>query len=173
MNKRIIFSVATIAVLTFSGCSNNSKEESSKNAVTKAAEATKETTSAVANKAKDVASKTTEAVKETVNKATKTAKETTSEVANKAKEATNNNNEKGKKAFNKCVGCHGTDGKTKALGKSKIIAGQAVADLEKKINEYKAGTRNSAGMGQLMQGQVKDLSDEDIKAIAEYISSLK
>ncbi|MBD3788953.1 MAG: c-type cytochrome [Campylobacterales bacterium] len=76
-------------------------------------------------------------------------------------------------AYAKCAGCHGMDGKTKALGKSEIIAGQAEADLIAKINEYKAGSRNVAGMGTLMQGQVAMLSDEDIQAIAAYISNLK
>jgi len=80
---------------------------------------------------------------------------------------------KGKAIFAKCASCHGADGKTKALGKSEIIAGQPAADLEKKIQEYKAGTRNVAGMGMLMKGQVGSLSDEDIKAVAAYISSLK
>jgi len=199
MKKLVIISVATVAVLTFSGCGNNSKDEASQNVVTetaqkavdttkeaankateavketanKAAEATKEAAHEVADKAKEAAAKTTEAVKETANKAAEATKEAAKEVAEKAKEVAGGGNEKGKAAYAKCVSCHGADGKTKALGKSEVIAGQSAADLEKKIQEYKAGTRNVAGMGMLMQGQVKTLSDEDIKAVAEYISTLK
>jgi len=74
--------------------------------------------------------------------------------------------------FAKCAGCHGADGKTAALGKSAVIAGQPAADLEKKIAGYKAGTLNVAGMGALMKGQVASMSDADIKAVATYISGL-
>ena len=103
------------------------------------------------------------------------AKEAAAKVTQTAKEATKpaDNSAKGKELFSKCAGCHGVDGKTKALGKSEVIAGQNADDLVKKITEYKAGNRNVAGMGQLMQGQVKSLSDEDIKALANYISNLK
>jgi len=155
--------------------------EAVKETANKATEATKEVASNVANKAKEAVEKTTEAVKEGAQKATEATKEAASNVADKAKEVANKateavtsgGNEKGKAAYAKCAECHGDDGKRKALNKSEVIAGQAVADLEKKIAEYKAGSRNVAGMGQLMQGQVKDLNDEDIKAVSEYISSLK
>jgi len=78
----------------------------------------------------------------------------------------------GKALFAKCQSCHGADGKTAALGKSAVIAGQSAADLETKINGYKAGTLNTAGMGALMKGQVAGFSDAEIKAIAGYISGL-
>ncbi len=61
----------------------------------------------------------------------------------------------------------------KALGKSEVIAGQSKDDLIAKIKEYKAGTRNVAGMGALMKGQVASLGDADIEAIATYVSGLK
>ena len=73
-------------------------------------------------------------------------------------------------AYAKCKGCHGADGKTKALGKSAVLAGQDKAALIDAINGYKAGTRNVAGMGMLMKGQVAAMSDADIEAVAEYLS---
>lgn len=182
-------------MLTFSGCGDKSKEEGAKSAVEVAKEATTKTVDAAKNvaktavdKTKEAATATTEAVKETATKATEATKEAatataekakeavataTEAVKEKAKEAVAGGNDKGKAVFAKCVSCHGSDGKTKALGKSEIIAGQAAADIEKKLQEYKAGTRNVAGMGMLMKGQAGPLSDEDIKAVAEYISSLK
>jgi len=75
-------------------------------------------------------------------------------------------------AYAKCKGCHGADGKTKALGKSAVLAGQDKAALVTAINEYKAGTRNVAGMGMLMKGQVASMSDADIEAVADYLSQL-
>ena len=75
--------------------------------------------------------------------------------------------------FAKCAGCHGQKGEKAALGKSAVIQGMDAAKLEELIKGYKAGTLNQHGMGALMNGQVKSLSDEDIKAVAEYISGLK
>ena len=74
--------------------------------------------------------------------------------------------------YKACAGCHGADGKQKALGKSPAIAGQDAAEVEKKLKAYKAGTLNAFGSGTVMQGQVASSSDEDIKALAEYISKL-
>ncbi len=80
---------------------------------------------------------------------------------------------KGKTAYSKCVSCHGDQGQNKALGKSEVIKGWDAAKVEEALKGYKAGTRNIHGMGGLMKTQVANLSDEDIKAIAAYISSLK
>ena len=181
MNKIIVLSVATVAILTFSGCDKADK----------AAEATKQATTEVATATKDAASKTAEAAKETANKAVEATKEAAHDVAQKAKETANKATEavketaekakeavagaddKGAALYAKCKSCHGADGKTKALGKSEVIAGQSADELVKKLTEYKAGTRNVAGMGTLMKGQVGNMSDEDIKALATYISNLK
>jgi len=75
--------------------------------------------------------------------------------------------------YAKCAGCHGQKGEKSALGKSAVIQGMDAAKLEELINGYKAGTLNQHGMGALMNGQVKGMSDADIKAVAEYISGLK
>ncbi len=78
----------------------------------------------------------------------------------------------GAAAYAACSSCHGADGKTAALGKSAVIAGQSAADIESKLKEYKAGTRDVTGNGALMKGQVANLSDDQIKALADYISKL-
>jgi len=79
----------------------------------------------------------------------------------------------GKAIFAKCAGCHGQNAEKKALGKSDVIAGWDAAKVEEALKGYKAGKRNEHGMGGLMKGQVASYSDEDIKAVAAYISSLK
>ena len=79
----------------------------------------------------------------------------------------------GKALFGKCAGCHGANGATKALGKSDVIKGWDAAKVEEALKGYKAGTRNAHGMGGVMKGQAAALSDDDIKALASYISSLK
>jgi cytochrome c len=78
----------------------------------------------------------------------------------------------GKALFTTCAACHGPDGKTLALGKSAVIAGQPKADLLEKMHAYKAGTRDITGNGMLMKGQMAALSDADMDALSDYISSL-
>lgn len=73
--------------------------------------------------------------------------------------------------FQKCAGCHGANGKTKALGKSNPIAGMAAADVVKDLQGYKAGTLNQHGMGGVMKGQA-NMSEADMKALGDYISKL-
>ncbi len=74
--------------------------------------------------------------------------------------------------FAKCAGCHGQDGKTKALGKSAPIAGMSADEIVKDLEGYKAGTLNKHGMGGVMKGQAAALSADDMKALADYISKL-
>lgn len=78
----------------------------------------------------------------------------------------------GAAVFAKCVGCHGANAEKQALGKSKVIAGEDSASTVEKLNGYKAGTLNQYGMGGLMKGQVAALSDDDIKAVSDYIATL-
>ena len=75
--------------------------------------------------------------------------------------------------YAKCAGCHGQKGEKAALGKSAVIGGMDAAKLEELIKGYKAGTLNQHGMGALMNGQVKAMSDEEIKEVAAYIAGLK
>jgi cytochrome c553 len=77
-----------------------------------------------------------------------------------------------KTLFAACAACHGADGKTAALGKSAITAGQPKADLLTKMKAYKDGTRDVTGNGAVMKGQMANLNDEQMEALAEYISKL-
>ena len=191
MRKITMLSVVAAAIL-FVGCGDKAKE-STNEATAKAVESTKEAVSKTADavkKAGDTISKATdEAVAATKAAASKTAdaaKEAASDAVDKVKEgaaaattaaatavADTATSVAGAAAFAKCAGCHGADGKTKALGKSAVIAGQPKEELITKINGYKAGTLNTAGMGTLMKGQVSSLSDADVDAVAGYISTLK
>jgi len=151
---------------------------SAKEKVDEAVEATKEAAAPVVEAAKEKVDEAANAVKEVVASDETNISESTAdgEVQAPATEAVAEEataeNEAGKTLYVKCSACHGLDGKTPALGKSAVIAGQSAADLEMKITEYKAGTRNTAGMGAMMKPQVAGLSDEDIKAVAAYISTL-
>jgi cytochrome c553 len=134
-------------------------KEAATKAVEKATEAVKETATEAVDAVKDTASSAVDSVKSAAASATATVTEAVSTDAGKA-------------LYAKCAGCHGADGKTKAMGKATPVAGQAAADLETKLAGYKAGTQNSVGMGMLMKGQVASLSDADIKAVAAYMAGL-
>ncbi|MEN8147074.1 MAG: c-type cytochrome [Campylobacterota bacterium] len=71
----------------------------------------------------------------------------------------------------KCASCHGEHGEKAAFNNAQIIAGW---DKEKSIaalNGYKDGTYGGSLKG-VMKGQVSALSDAQIEAVAEYISTL-
>lgn len=156
---------------------------SAKETMDEAVEATTEVAAPVVEAAQEKVEEVTEAVKEAVSTEEANAsdaaseeseapatEETTEEASAPAEAAVDT--EAGKALYVKCAACHGPDGKMKALGKSAVIAGQSAADLEMKITEYKAGTRDVAGMGAMMKVQVSGLSDEDVKAVSAYISTL-
>ncbi len=90
-----------------------------------------------------------------------------------AKEAVKKSSLDGAKLYAKCASCHGPKGDRKALGKSAPIAGMPKDEVLKKLKEYKEGKLNLYGMGPLMKGQVGSMSDEELEALADYISKLK
>ncbi len=67
-----------------------------------------------------------------------------------------------------CKGCHGDNFEKKALGKSKVVKEMSKEAIIKALKGYKAGTYGGA-MKKPMEGQVKNLSDKDIEAIATKI----
>ena len=137
---------------------------------TEAADAVKEKATEAVDSAKEAASSAADAVKEKAASAVDSAKEAAGSAVAAATAAVSS--DAGKGLYAKCAGCHGADGKTKAMGKAHPVAGQSAADLETKLHGYKAGTLNVAGMGALMKGQVASMSDDDIKAVAAYIAGL-
>ena len=76
-----------------------------------------------------------------------------------------------KALFVKCSSCHGVNGDKKALNKSQIIKGWSVTRLTDAINGYKDGSYGGSMKG-VMKPQVNKLSNDEIKALSEYISKL-
>jgi cytochrome c-type protein NapB len=68
-----------------------------------------------------------------------------------------------------CAGCHGADFEKKAMNVSKIVKDMSKDDIVKALKGYKDGSYGAA-MKNIMAGQAKPLSDEDIEAIATQIS---
>ena len=85
-----------------------------------------------------------------------------------------------------CASCHGTDGKqTSFSGFPSVvtygkIAGRDAVALAKTIKEYRGGVEskdyqplNKYGYGAAMKAPTRDLSWDEIDAVAKYISGLK
>ncbi|MCQ2905237.1 cytochrome c [Helicobacter pylori] len=68
-----------------------------------------------------------------------------------------------------CAACHGVKFEKKALGKSKIVNMMSEKEIEEDLMAFKNGTHKNP----VMSTQAKKLSDEDIKALAKYIPTLK
>ena len=73
--------------------------------------------------------------------------------------------------FKACASCHGAKGDKKALGQSALIGTWSADKIAAALVGYKDGTYGKAMKG-LMKAQVNKLSDEEIKSISKYISTL-
>ncbi|HHD82457.1 MAG TPA: cytochrome C [Campylobacterales bacterium] len=67
-----------------------------------------------------------------------------------------------------CKGCHGQNFEKSAMGKAKVVKNMTKAEIVKALTGYKSGTYGGAMKG-LMKAQVKNLSESDIKNIADAI----
>lgn len=74
--------------------------------------------------------------------------------------------------FKTCATCHGAKAEKSALNKSQVIAGWSSDKIIAALNGYKEGTYGGTLKGTMVP-QVKNLSPDDIKALAGYISTIK
>lgn len=70
----------------------------------------------------------------------------------------------GKELYTKCQGCHGPDA-------SKLIKSKSEPDILKALHGYKDKTYGGDRKA-MMENIVKNMSDEDMKAVADYMSKL-
>lgn len=80
------------------------------------------------------------------------------------------------KAFKQCVACHGIKGQGNAAVKSPAIAGQSKVYVTRQLEHFARGIRGSHSkdiLGMQMNAFAKNLSESDIKEIADYISKLE
>jgi cytochrome c553 len=71
-----------------------------------------------------------------------------------------------------CTGCHGPDGNGNPQALFPQFNGQYAAYLEKTLKDFKTGARGNDPNG-MMRAIAARLSEEEISAVADYISSLK
>jgi cytochrome c len=71
-----------------------------------------------------------------------------------------------------CVACHGKDAKKPLQPNYPKLAGQNAAYAEQQMKDIKSGARAN-GQTAAMKGVMHLVNDEEIKALAEYLSKLK
>jgi cytochrome c len=71
-----------------------------------------------------------------------------------------------------CNACHGPKGDKPLMPNYPKVAGQNAAYAEQQMKDIKSGARNN-GQTAAMKGVMHLVSDEEIKAIAEYLAKLK
>jgi cytochrome c553 len=71
-----------------------------------------------------------------------------------------------------CTGCHSPSGKGNNPAGYPALGGQYADYIEKQLLAYRRGERASGGNAKIMQGVAANLSDKEIKAVANYISGL-
>ena len=71
-----------------------------------------------------------------------------------------------------CNACHGADAKKPLLPTYPILAGQNAGYAEQQMHDIKSGARNN-GQTAAMKGVMHLVNDEEIKAIAIWLESLK
>jgi cytochrome c len=70
-----------------------------------------------------------------------------------------------------CSTCHGKDGKTPIMPMYPKIAGQNKEYSLQQMNDIKSGARSN-GQSAAMKGVMHLVSDEELQALAEYISTM-
>jgi cytochrome c len=76
-------------------------------------------------------------------------------------------NEQGKEKYMTCVGCHGMNGEG---GVGPQLAGQTAVNISEKLMKYRNGEQ-AGPMSSMMIPMAAGLTDEDIQALAEYLST--
>ena len=70
-----------------------------------------------------------------------------------------------------CIACHGPRGEGNPAAGYPVVGGQWAAYLREQLHDYRDGER-STDREEMMRSLAKDMSDEDIEAVAEYMAGL-
>ena len=72
-----------------------------------------------------------------------------------------------------CIGCHSPSGNGNNPAGYPALGGQHSGYIEKQLLAYRRDERNSGANALIMRGVAANLSDKEIKAVANYIQGLK
>lgn len=70
-----------------------------------------------------------------------------------------------------CIGCHGADGTSTAMGISAALKGQSTDELYTKLVGYKDGTFGF-GKKNVMENVVRSYTEEQMRALADSIAKM-
>lgn len=79
----------------------------------------------------------------------------------------------GSAIYKKCIACHGAKAEKSYLNKVPALSSVDAKERLESLKGYKAGTLNKFGMGGIMKAQTAALSEDDLKAVNDHISTLK
>ncbi len=71
-----------------------------------------------------------------------------------------------------CSGCHGPTGMGNPAADYPRISSQHAQYLATQLKDYRDGKRGNYPKGEIMQGVAEHMTDEDIQALASYVSGL-
>jgi len=71
-----------------------------------------------------------------------------------------------------CTACHGPSGTGNPLAGYASVRGQHATYVAAQLRAYRAGTRQT-DPNQMMRSVAKQLSDEEIDAVASYVQGLR
>lgn len=71
-----------------------------------------------------------------------------------------------------CTGCHGPAGMGNPPAKYPRISGQNAPYLAQELQDFRSGKRGDYPKGRIMQGVAAGLNNEEIKALASFLSGL-
>jgi cytochrome c553 len=190
--KKTLF-LPLFAAFVLLGCGSETKDEAKETAQatvpketpqvkeSAAPEAKEDHVENIKNEVKEIVEDVQTQTKEVIKKVQKEAEPVVSGVVTKTKEITTDIQQKihkatapeidGKALFAPCVSCHGAQGQNKALNTSEVIQGWSKEKVLTALKGYKEGTYGKH-MKAILNGQVKNLSDEQLEALASYISTL-
>jgi len=175
-----------VVTLLFMGCGNQKSEEAEEEisqSIEQIAKVVKEESKNITKSVEKVTKDSIETISKQVQKVSVKVLKETKKVAQKTVVSIDKVLDRPKKTieekvsidakalFAKCSSCHGVNGDKKALNKSQIIKGWSVTRLTDAINGYKDGSYGGSMKG-VMKPQVNKLSNDEIKALSEYISKL-
>ena len=70
-----------------------------------------------------------------------------------------------------CIACHGPKGEGNTAANFPMLSGQNAGYIAAQLHAFRSGTRKG-GVNDMMAHVVERMSEEEIKAVASYVSGL-
>lgn len=136
--------------------------------INSAVDSISDTTKSVANNLKESTNEVANTIKESTDSAVKAITDGIDKVSSSVENVLKTD---AATLFKKCIACHGKNAEKLAPGAEVVINTLSESEIYEALSGYKAGTFGGKSQ-KTMQLQVKNLNDEDFKALAKYIKTL-